>query len=119
MWLGLEPRASQHDSWIRERAAWQFDHGLLDEARALTERYPEDLRAFSAVGYREAFDVLAGRRSREEAVTRVIVRTRQYARRQRTWFRAEPELVWLEPGAMDVRRLIDRISRLREGVPAF
>jgi tRNA dimethylallyltransferase len=118
MWLGLEPRTSDHDRWIRERAAWLFDNGLLEEARTLLERYPEDLRAFSAVGYREAFDVLAGRRSREDAAVRVALRTRQYARRQRTWFRAEPELSWLEPGAVDLPRLVDGIAAMRDSAGA-
>jgi tRNA dimethylallyltransferase len=112
LWLGLSPPAALHERWIAERASWQFESGLLDEARTLLERYPEDLRAFTAVGYREAFDVLAGRASREEAIARVIRRTRQYARRQRTWFRAEPELRWLEPGAVDLGRLIDRIEAM-------
>jgi len=83
--LDLEP--AEHARRIAERASWQFANGLLDEAEALRTRYPEDLRAFSAVGYREAFDVLAGRASVEEALDRIILRTRQYARRQRTWFR--------------------------------
>ncbi len=114
LWLGVDPPLAEHDRLIRERTASQFDHGLLAEAGTLLERYPEDLRAFSAVGYREAFDVLAGRCSQEEAVARVILRTRQYARRQRTWFRAEPEIQWFEPGAVDLPRVIDRIEVLRE-----
>jgi tRNA dimethylallyltransferase len=118
LWLGLDPPAGQHDRWIRERSNWQFQNGLLEEAGALRQRYPEDLRAFSAVGYREAFDVLAGRRSREGAIARVSLRTRRYARRQRTWFRAEPELEWLEPGAVDLPVLLGRIERLREAQPA-
>ena len=113
LWLGLDPPAGQHGRWIAERSAWQFDNGLLDEAAALLARYPQDLRAFSAVGYREAFDVLGGRLTLDDAIARVTLRTRQYARRQRTWFRAEPELVWLETGAVDILRLIDRIAALR------
>ena len=50
------------------------------------------------MGYREAFDVLAGRRTLESAIQRDIERTRSYASRQRTWFRAEPGVHWLEPG---------------------
>ena len=71
---------------------------MLDEAARLLERYPEDLPAFSAMGYREAFDVLAGRCTLDEAKERDMVRTWAYARRQRTWFRSEPEITWLDAG---------------------
>jgi tRNA dimethylallyltransferase len=118
LWLGVDLPRAEHDRAIRDRAAWQFEHGLLEEAQGLLARYPEDLRSFSAVGYPEAFDVLAGRRSREEAVARVVLRTRQFARRQRTWFRAEPELVWLDPGAVDLPRLVDRVQAMRTDVAA-
>jgi tRNA dimethylallyltransferase len=50
------------------------------------------------MGYREAFDVLAGRATLEDAVERDIGRTRAYAKRQRTWFRAEPQIRWLDAG---------------------
>lgn len=86
-WHFLDAEPTEHARRIAGRARWQFTHGLLEEADALRARYPEDLRAFSAMGYREAFDVLADRSSVEEALGRTILRTRQYAKRQRTWFR--------------------------------
>ena len=89
-WHVLDMEPVEQARRIAERATWQFANGLLEEAAVLRSRYPENLRAFSAVGYREAFDVLAGRCSTEEAVDRAILRTRQYARRQRTWFRRRP-----------------------------
>ena len=57
-------------------------------ARAIAE----DLPAFSAMGYREAFDVLAGRRDPASARAIDAQRTWAYARRQRTWFRSEPDI---------------------------
>jgi tRNA dimethylallyltransferase len=86
-WHILLTEPAEHARRIAERARWQFANGLLEEAEALRARYPADLRAFSAVGYREAFDVLADRASVEEAIDHTILRTRQYAGRQRTWFR--------------------------------
>jgi tRNA dimethylallyltransferase len=86
-WHVLESEPAEHVRRIAERAKRQFANGLLEEAAELRSRYPEDLRAFSAVGYREAFDVLAGRTSLDAAIDRTILRTRQYAKRQRTWFR--------------------------------
>ena len=49
------------------------------------------------MGYREAFDVLAGRADLASAAVADAQRTWAYARRQRTWFRAEPDLIWLDP----------------------
>ena len=98
VWLGTAPDPATHAVAIETRAREQFADGLLDEAAALLARYPEDLRAFGAMGYREAFDVLAGRATLEEAIDTDARRTRAYARRQRTWFRSEPDIVWLPPG---------------------
>ena len=115
LWLGLEPDRPEQAGAIAERAETQFATGLLEEAAALRERYPEDLRAFSAVGYREAFDVLAGRASLGAAIERTIQRTRAYARRQRTWFRSEPGVTWytgLDAAMSDLPSIADQVARI-------
>ena len=95
MWIGLELDPRENARRIEERARAQFAAGLLDEAARLRERYDEDLPSFSAVGYREAFDALDGRIKVEQAVDINAARNRRLARRQRTWFRAEPDVFWL------------------------
>ena len=111
VWLGVTPGAD-HLQLIEDRVRTQFRDGLLDEAAGLRTRYPEDLRPFGAMGYREAFDVLAGRATLEGAIARTAERTRSYASRQRTWFRSEPDIHWLPPGpdgfeaAMDATRSV-------------
>jgi tRNA dimethylallyltransferase len=94
-WLGLDAPAATHGEWIGRRARAQFDNGLLDEAAGLRSRYDPGLPPFSAIGYREAFAVLDGQSSVEQAIAADALRTRQFARRQRTWFRAEPDMTWL------------------------
>ena len=114
VWIGLQVEPSQHASWIAERARAQFASGLVEEAADLRKRYNVDTRAFSAVGYREAFDVLDRTLSRDEAIERTITRTRQFARRQRTWFRAEPDINWLDGGSDPLalaRQLANSVSR--------
>jgi len=88
---------------IRLRAEAMFSLGLLEEARGLKERYA-DLpgTAAQAIGYREAFAVLDGTCSVEEAVEAVTVRTRRYAKRQRTWFRNQMRAVGVDGGRKDV-----------------
>ncbi|MFV2062558.1 MAG: tRNA (adenosine(37)-N6)-dimethylallyltransferase MiaA [Chloroflexota bacterium] len=97
-WLGLRLAPDAHRSAIGSRIEQQFQAGLLDEAQRLRERYPEDLPAFSAMGYHEAFDVLAGRSGIDDAKAADARRTWSYARRQRTWFASEPGIEWLETG---------------------
>jgi tRNA dimethylallyltransferase len=97
-WLGLRHEPVVQRRAISARIDAHFENGLLEEAERLRSRYGEDLTAFSAMGYREAFDVLAGRCSIDEAKARDARRTWAYVRRQRTWFRAEPDITWLEAG---------------------
>jgi tRNA dimethylallyltransferase len=110
VWLGTGVDPVRHAVAIERRAREQFANGLLDEAAGLLERYPEDLRAFGAMGYREAFDVLAGRSTLEAAIELDSRRTRAYARRQRTWFRSEPGVEWLPPGHDRLDRALERID---------
>jgi tRNA dimethylallyltransferase len=73
---------------IDARTRAMFEGGLLDETRDLrTAGREHALRALRAVGYDEAIELLAGRIDREEAEARTSQRTRQLAKRQRTWFR--------------------------------
>ncbi|HEU4673578.1 MAG TPA: tRNA (adenosine(37)-N6)-dimethylallyltransferase MiaA [Candidatus Limnocylindrales bacterium] len=94
-WLGLAVEPAVHREWLGARAREQFDAGLVDEARGLRERFDPSLPAFSAIGYAEAWAVLDGELSREEAIDRDARRNVAFARRQRTWFRSEPDIRWL------------------------
>ena len=95
-WIGLTAEPATHRTWIAGRARAQFDAGLIEEARALRERFDPALPAFSAIGYREAWAVLDGQLSREEAIAEDARRNVGFAKRQGTWFRAEPGIEWLD-----------------------
>ncbi|MCC7072374.1 MAG: hypothetical protein IT383_13680 [Deltaproteobacteria bacterium] len=79
----LEPR-------LRARAARMFDEGLVDEALALRARLPADHPLLHTIGTEEALALADGTLDRVAAIARTVLRTRQYARRQRTWFKKEP-----------------------------
>jgi tRNA dimethylallyltransferase len=111
VWVGLQLDASENARRIAERARAQFANGLLDEARHLREQYGPDVPALSAVGYREAFGVLDGQLTLEQAIDVNIARNRRLARRQRTWFRAEPEVHWLDATAEDLIERAERVAR--------
>ncbi len=100
-WVALTLDRAEHERLIAARARQQFDDGLIDEAVALRERYDPGLPAFSAIGYHEAWDVADGRRTLDEAVAVDTQRNVAFAKRQRTWFRSEPDIAWLEATRTD------------------
>jgi tRNA dimethylallyltransferase len=81
---------------IDRRVERMFAGGLVEETRRALER-PGGIgpTAAQAAGYAEAIDLLAGRIGAEEAVRRTQARTRQLAKRQRTWLRSFPDAVWI------------------------
>jgi tRNA dimethylallyltransferase len=114
-WIGLTLDRAEHDRRIAARARQQFDDGLVDEAVALRERYDPDLPAFSAIGYREAWDVADARLTIDEAVAADAQRNVAFARRQGTWFRSEPDIEWLDAtGADPFEAALERV-RLAAG----
>lgn len=122
-WLGLRLEPRLHREWIATRARRQFAAGLVDEASGLRARFGQGLPAFSAIGYAEAFAVLDGRLEVEAAIGEDVRRNILFARRQRTWFRAEPGIAWLgaaeepEAAALDnVRRFLDEAAADRGGL---
>jgi tRNA dimethylallyltransferase len=100
---------------IDARAAWIFEHGLLDEVRALrVAGFGPQLHPMTGHGYAEAAGLLAGELTLDEAVATTARRTRQYAKRQLTWFRRDPRLLWLpaDDGAADAPEIVERAERV-------
>ena len=113
LWIGLDLRVEDHRRRIAQRAREQFEAGLVDEAVALRERYETSLPAFSAIGYQEAWAVADGVLTREDAIQQDTRRNVAFAKRQRTWFRSEPDVTWL--GAGDpVEQALELTRRLIE-----
>lgn len=95
-WLGLTVDPVPHAERTLARARAQFDAGLIDEAEDLRKQFDPSLPAFSAIGYREAWGVIDGALTREQAIELDAQRNVAFARRQRTWFRSEPGITWLD-----------------------
>jgi tRNA dimethylallyltransferase len=100
-WIGLTIERMEHDRRIATRARTQFEAGLIDEAVALRERFDPSLPAFSAIGYHEAWAVADGSLTLEAAIEQDIRRNIAFAKRQRTWFRAESDVTWLDATRAD------------------
>jgi tRNA dimethylallyltransferase len=94
--LGLNPARQRLYERINQRAAAMFDRGLIEETERLVAHYGEDCRPLTSLGYAEAVAVLRGELSRDQAVAQAQQGHRNYAKRQLTWFRREPEMHWLE-----------------------
>lgn len=84
---------------IDARTDWLFAHGLLDEVRRLLDgATTPDSHPMTGHGYAESARFLAGEWSLDEAIRVTALRTRQYAKRQLTWFRRDPRIVWIAAG---------------------
>jgi tRNA dimethylallyltransferase len=94
--LGLNPPRDRLYERINQRAAAMFDRGLIEETERLIARYGPDCRPLTSLGYAEAMAVLQNKATREQAVTQAQQGHRNYAKRQLTWFRREPNMHWLE-----------------------
>ncbi len=95
--IGLEAERALLHARIDKRVEWMFANGLLEEARSALDR-PDaaKLKPLGALGYRQACSALRGELTAEEAIRRAQSATRQYAKRQMTWFRREPDVNWFE-----------------------
>lgn len=103
-WLIVDP-GSVLDARLDRRRGEMLEAGWLDEVRELDRKYPGDAPAWNACGYREIRAVVQGTTSLADAMERVRISTRQYAKRQRTWFRNQLQEVGpvtrLDPIAAD------------------
>ena len=85
--------------------------GLVEEVKMLAERYGSDLKALQTLGYRETLRFLVGDYDAEQLRTEIQLRTRQYAKKQLTWFRKEPDTIWVDStcNSDKVRKYIDHL----------
>jgi tRNA dimethylallyltransferase len=94
--IGLKPPREALLQRIRERAETMLEAGWLDEVRRLVASgLPEDAKPFDFIGYRELRSHLRGELTFEQARVAIQQGTRQYAKRQMTWFRRESNVHWL------------------------
>jgi tRNA dimethylallyltransferase len=94
--LGLNPERNALYERLNQRAQSMFDSGLVEETGRLLEKYGDTAGPLSSLGYKQAVQVLRGQIDRGTAVQATQQAHRNYAKRQMTWFRREPEVVWLD-----------------------
>ena len=112
--IGLQlPKEELHQN-INNRIEDMMNNGLLDEVKSLSSF--KNLNALQTVGYKELFDHLegntlpAGRQvSLDEAIEQIKINTRQYAKRQMTWFKKDKDVRWYNPGLLVFSNVIESI----------
>ena len=93
--LGLNPEREVLYARINQRAAKMFNEGLIAETEKLLAKYGAQARPFASLGYKQAVQFLRGELDRESALAAAQQAHRNYAKRQITWFRREPDVHWL------------------------
>src|SRR5262249_21121934 len=93
--LGLNPERASLYQRLNLRAAPMLDKGLVEETKALLERFGESPWPIRSLGYRQAVQLLRGELDRRAAIAATQQAHRNYAKRQMTWFRREPDVHWL------------------------
>jgi len=87
---------------IKQRTEQMIADGLVTEVEYLCQKYDADLSLLNTLGYQEIKQYLAGDISLDEAIELTILHTRQFAKRQRTWFRAYPQIEWFNADDSDL-----------------
>jgi tRNA dimethylallyltransferase len=113
--IGLDPDRKALYDRINQRAARMFDEGLIEETQSLLSRYEAKPQGpLDSLGYKQARAFLAGEMTREEAVASAQQGHRNYAKRQLTWFRREPDVQWLTGfGEDQLEAAMERVAKER------
>lgn len=94
--IGLNPPRPLLHQRLNERCIRMFSSGLLDEIKCIVARgYPESSKPFESIGYRECLALYRREITAADALEQSQTHSRQYAKRQLTWFRRDPEVIWL------------------------
>lgn len=112
--VGLDPDRGALYERINQRARQMFETGLIEETKSLVEKYGAAARPLTSLGYKQAVQFLRGELTREQAVQAAQQTHRNYAKRQMTWFRREPEVCWLKGFGDDVGIQLQAVRAMAE-----
>jgi tRNA dimethylallyltransferase len=105
--IGLEMPVDQLTNRINLRVDQMIQDGLIEEVQSVLQY--RNKPALQTVGYKEVFDYLDGNISKEQAITQIKNHTRQYAKRQMTWFKKDPEFKWINMAEHSIEEAIRKI----------
>ena len=115
--IGLDCDVEVLGDRIRQRTEKMLEVGLVEEVKFLCEKYGADLPLLNTLGYAEMKQYLTGDISLTEAKDATVLHTRQFAKRQRTWFRAYSEIEWFDAAAPDLlEKVWERVKEFMKTV---
>ena len=115
LFFGLAVDPSVLNERIERRVDGMIAAGLVDEVSSLCDAgFEEALTAREAIGYKEIVAALKGECSLEEGVEQIKTATRRYAKRQRTWWRKDSRVCWIDADDGDIERMADAIVELSQ-----
>lgn len=106
--IGLDCEVAALDRRISQRTYKMIELGLVAEVKFLCQKYGENLPLLDTLGYGEIKQYLKGQLDLDEAIALIITHTRQFAKRQRTWFRNNSEIEWFTNDSPD---LLDKVMQ--------
>lgn len=111
LWFGLWVDPEVLCERIDARVDTMFEMGLVSEVESLLHRgLHESITAGQAIGYKEVVRALEGEISMSEARERIKISTRRYAKRQRTWFKADARICWLDANTFHLETLLESLE---------
>ncbi|GAK11001.1 tRNA (adenosine(37)-N6)-dimethylallyltransferase MiaA [Geomicrobium sp. JCM 19039] len=114
--IGLEMERSKLYSRIEQRVDRMIDQGLVQEVERLYEEGYAHTQAMKAIGYKELVAYFEGEYSFEQAVDRIKIHSRQFAKRQLTWFKNKETVTWFDMGAEPKSEDFQGIVKFLEGI---
>lgn len=105
--IGLTRDREELCQRINRRVDQMIEHGLIEEARKVYSF--KNLNALNTVGYKELFNYFDGQWDFDFAIEKIKRNSRVYARKQMTWFKRDPEILWFHPD--DEKKIIDTIHQ--------
>ncbi len=110
----LEPESDWHESRIAERTGWMLANGWVEEVtRLLDEGVSQSAPGMESLGYAEVVRLVRGETDKGSAAAEIALKTRQYARRQRTWFKARDAALRIDPLKLEASEVLDAWSEFK------
>ena len=111
--IGLSVDPDRLRARIDVRVDSMFDQGLVEEVQGLLEKgFREGVTAKQAIGYKEVVDALESRCTLDEAREQIKMATHRYAKRQRTWFRKDKRITWIDAGDLDMEKMTSEAAQI-------
>ena len=106
--IGLNLHRKKIYERINSRVDIMIENGFIDEVKNLKEKYNIDCPPFKSIGYKELLMYLDNRITKDQSIDMIKQHSRNYAKRQLTWFRKEKDIEWFEPS--DIKKILKFIK---------